>query len=652
MAMRTRFARGAWVVAIVGLSMGIGCGPSTSGDTPDAGASCSSSDPSHCEGQSWLSCEGGKWKSELCPQPNVCVDGLGCRVCKPNSGYCSSQDAYVCSADGTQWNLVQTCRAEEQCVAGGCISVCEQALTTKSNVGCEFWSVDLPMDYQCMEMTAGGQCQGLSYGCAACQQYAVVVANTSDFDVRITVEQNNAAPGEPLELVEVDGFQGGTTAGAHGLAVLNLPQREVDCRAFAPDQWGKMRGDRPSSTCLTSRAYRITTTYPVVAYQFNPIKNDYSNGASLLIPTNALGYDHFILGWYTTNPIGMNIPGGPQTYGIPDFMYVTVVGVMDNTNVQITPTQGTQPGADAGAPVEAVEAGGTINVKLGQFDVLAIASRAPTGVAEIAKQNGDFTGTRVSADKPIVVFSSGQRSEVPDRVDSYNPPAPPAGGDGCCTEHFEQQMFPISSLGKQFVITRTPPRQVGTTASQFEPDFYRVLATKPGTTITTNLADFPTMTIAEAGQYAKFWSRDDFIMESNEPVMVGQYAVAQGYLTGDYTVGGDPEFILFPPYEQHRKEYVFLTPDTFTFDYVIIAAPEGTGVLLDGTDVNVEFGTCERWPAGTLDSKTYNALRCPVADGPHTILATEPVGISVYGYYSVSSYGYPGGADVRDINIQ
>jgi len=251
-----------------------------------------------------------------------------------------------------------------------------------------------------------------------------------------------------------------------------------------------------------------------------------------------------------------------------------------------------------------------------------------------------------------VVFSSGQRSMAPDDPDGYSPPAPrPADYDLCCTEHFEQQMFPISSLGKQFVVTRTPPRQRGTSASQWEPDFYRVLATKPGTTVTTNLPDFPTMTIAQPGQYAKLWSQQDFILESNEPIMVAQFAVAEQYLV-DYEVGGDPEFILFPPAEQHRQEYVFLTPSTFVKDYVIIAAPEGTAVSLDGTDVNVEFGLCERYPAGTLNSKMYNALRCPVEDGPHTIIATEPVGISVYGYYSVGSYGYPGGADVRQINIQ
>jgi hypothetical protein len=635
------------LAAALGLLVVTGCGPSTGGEDPDAGSTCNASEAAHCEGPTWLTCVDGKWQGELCPQPNICVQNLGCRVCKPNDGYCSSQDAYVCNADGTAWDLVETCAAEQQCVEGGCLSACEQAQTSRSNVGCEFWAVDLPSDYQCQTIN-GGPCDGFTYGCAACQQFAVVIANTSDFTVSIKVEQNNAPPGQPLDLSVVEETQ----AGPKGLQVLNLPQREVDCTGYYVDAQNRIRRDRESTTCLSSKAYRVTTTYPVVAYQFNPIINAYSNGASLLIPTNALDMSYYVMGWYTSNPMSLPMPN-VKIEGIPDFMYVTVVAVMDNTNVQILSKQATQAGdTDAGMPVEAVEIGGTISASLGQFDVLAVASRAPKSIAEAGKQGGDFTGTLVTADKPIVVFSSGQRSMAPDDPDGYSPAAPrPADYDLCCTEHFEQQMFPISSLGKQFVVTRTPPRQRGSTPSAWEPDFYRVLATKPNTVVTTNLPDFPSMTIAQPGEYAKLWSQQDFILESNEPIMIAQFAVAEQYLV-DYEVGGDPEFILFPPAEQHRQEYVFLTPQTFEKDFVVVAAPEGTEVLLDGVDVNVEFGQCDRYLAGTLNSMTYNAIRCPVQDGPHTVLATEPVGISVYGYYSVGSYGYPGGADVRLINIQ
>jgi hypothetical protein len=36
--------------------------------------------------------------------------------------------------------------------------------------------------------------------------------------------------------------------------------------------------------------------------------------------------------------------------------------------------------------------------------------------------------------------------------------------------------------------------------------------------------------------------------------------------------------------------------------------------------------------------------------GAHTIDASSPVGIMIYGYYNVGSYGYAGGSDLERIN--
>jgi hypothetical protein len=115
--------------------------------------------------------------------------------------------------------------------------------------------------------------------------------------------------------------------------------------------------------------------------------------------------------------------------------------------------------------------------------------------------------------------------------------------------------------------------------------------------------------------------------------------------------GGDPSMLLFPPYQQYRPSYVFLTPSTFSADYVVVSAPVGTQVLLDGRDINAnEFDPlCDYQAAGAIEGVMYTAITCPVEDGAHTIDATQPVGIMVYGYYSVGSYGYVGGSDLERI---
>jgi hypothetical protein len=368
----------------------------------------------------------------------------------------------------------------------------------------------------------------------------------------------------------------------------------------------------------------------VVAYQFNPIVQSFSNGASLLIPTSGLDESYYVLGWPTTNPIA-----GPfQIPGIPDHSFVAIVGVTeDPVHVQVR-----LGGAIvAGGGIPAAGAGGVVEVDLAQFDVLNLES---DGIP------GDLTGTEVIADGPVAVFSGGERGIVPYEV----APPEPAGWDGdlCCTEHFEQQVFPRSSLGRGFVTTRSPVRS--RSASNPEGDVWRVLATEPNTTVTTSLAgEFASFSL-DAGQYKEFWSVTDFVLSSNQPIMVAQYLVSQQYVE-DPDVGGDPEFILYPPAEQFRTEYIFLAPPTFERDWCVIAAPATATVTLDGVTLGEQSPRCQRYPAGTLDGVEYVALRCELEDGVHYVSSTEPVGVNVYGYYNVGSYGYAAGAELERINI-
>jgi hypothetical protein len=589
-----------------------------------------------CEDSRWMVCTGGRWVIEDCGKDNKsCIDGLGCRLCVPNSKYCKGLDAYQCSADGNSEKKLKTCRPDQQCALGECFDFCDLPQSNRSNVGCEFWAVDLPNEYYCMSIDGGATC--MTYGCAACQQFSVAIANTSGYNVTITVDGNLAKPGEPLKVAQVRQV----TVGPDSLEVIDLPMREVDCSEWYKDKNNRLRRKGESYTCLSSTAYRIRASYPVVAYQFNPIVNEFSNGASLLIPINGLDKDYYILGWSTANPIAMPMPG-QAIEGVPDRTNITVVGVEDNTQVDVTLTHPTQASKDDKIP--AGKKGDTISVTLGPFDVLNINSNQDLG-----NMTGDLTGSLVKADKPVAVFSAAQRALVPGfPLSIYNPkpPEPGEGYDVCCTEHFEQQMLPISSLGKSFIITRSPIRSKGSP----EPDFYRILGTEDGTKITTNLSDFPSFNI-DNGQVADFWATKGFTVSSDKPIMIAQYAVCQGFMDS-YTVGGDPEFVVFPPVEQYRKEYIFLTPTTFSKDYVVIGAPSAAVITLDDKEISGEFKTlCTQYSIGKLGTTDYVSYHCDVADGVHRVGSTEAVGIMVYGYYSVGSYGYPGGADVKQINI-
>ncbi len=562
-------------------------------------------------------CVGGaRVDVETCTGDYVCAEGLGCVTCRPEYYRCEGADLFVCNADGSAYTPVMTCTADEICSASGrvgqCIGACEDAIANRSNIGCTYWAVDLDNE----------EARGFVTTDAWSQPFAVAIANPSDVTATIRVFVNDAALGAPP--VERQVFMGQVMP--RDVLEIRLDQREVD---GPMDQNPDNRG-----TWLSPNAYRIDSNYPVVAYQFNPIIQDFSNDASLLLPQSGLDNHYRVLGWPTANPIE---PFG-NIDGIPDHSYVTIVGTMPNTTVRVT-LGGPIIGDNYGQGIGPAAAGEVIERVIGPFDVLNLES---TDIP------GDMTGTVVESSQPVVVFSGGERGIAPVNMAT---PAPPGGipEDWCCTEHLEEQVYPTTAWGRNFVITRSPVRG----ATWREPDIYRVMADRVRTTITTNLPGADASFSLEPGEWREFYADRSFILQADAPISIEQILVSQGWVE-DWRPGhgGDPSMILFPPFEQYRESYVFLTPSTFSANYVVISMPAGTTVLLDEGDIlGDEFMMlCTYEDAGMIDGTAYQAVTCPVDPGPHVIDATLPVGITVYGYYNVGSYGYAGGSDLERIN--
>lgn len=616
---RFGFTRGAFALG----SMLLACSTGGGGPGPRDGATGSCDDDRiHCDGDTVYVCsDGARMDVQTCTGERVCAENLGCVSCRPGHYACDGQTLQLCRADGSGYDVSAACLDDQVCVAmgpiGTCRDACAQAAATRSNVGCEYWAVDLD-NAQAMG--------GLISENAWAEQFAVAIANPSRFPALVRVFVNDAPLGAaPAERMVFEG-----TVRPRDVLEIPLPQREVD-----GPMTGAMSNPDSRGTWLSSNAYRITTNYPVVAYQFNPIVQSFSNDASLLIPTSGLDNHYRVLGWPTANPID---PLG-QIDGIPDRSYVTIVGVEPATQVRVT--LGHRIVGDRwGLGIGPAEAGQVIERTIGPYDVLNLESEGAPG---------DMTGTVVESSAPVVVFSGGERGIAPYTTEGV--PAPPGGppSDLCCTEHLEEQVFPTTAWGRDFVITRSPQRG----RSWAEPDIYRIMADRARTTVTTNLAGANASFTLEPGQWRELYAQESFILRADGPVSIEQILVSQQWV-GDWRPGhgGDPSMILFPPYQQYRESYVFLTPSTFSADYVVISAPQGTQVLLDGRDVNGdEFDPlCNYELAGELEGVVYQAITCPVSAGAHTVDATLPVGIMVYGYYNVGSYGYAGGSELERIN--
>ncbi len=594
-----------------------GCGPGVSGNDDGGGGGDDG---------------GGSLCDDCAAQDMICVPDIGCVNCVPDTDYCNGPDddqVWHCDEDGMGGSFVEQCGAV--CHNGFCLTPCERADQIPSNVGCHFYAVDL--DNEAYHMDIGGVPMD---GDAASMQYAVVLANNDpDLDVTAQVFKNSAPFGQPVNEVLVTTV----TVPANDIKEIDLPQREVDGSMGQNGTYVKNSG---SGTFVSSHAYRIETDGPVVAYQFNPIEQAFTNDASILIPSQALGKDYYILGFPTANPCGNPML---EMDSIPDHTAVTIVGTEENTFVTVTLAHAvTASAGDSGLEIPLTEAGNTVEVEIGPYDVVNLESEQKSSMnpLDCVDYDGDFTGTKIVSNNPIVVFSNQERGLG---TGGANPPDPPNFEDDCCTEHFEQQMFPTTALGWKFAISRSPVRS---TTTYVEPDIYRILATKDGTVVHTSLPDpFDEFTLS-AGEYAPFYAFTGFTVESDEEhaIMVGQYLVSMGRTDGGI---GDPTFTVFPAAQQHRKDYVFLVPPTWEDNFFVLAMQEGSIIKVDGQALD-EFNDCVTGPIGTIDGVIYAQLTCPISEGSHTVSSDKPVGLTVYGYYSVGSYGYPGGSDVKMIN--
>ena len=562
----------------------VACGPTAGGDDQDAGGGDARGDGPLCSG--------------ICPGGLVCIPDLGCVQCTPGTTYCASTERVMSCDEAGTGHQVDTCDIlnGQTCVLGSCMAACDAAAQNRSNVGCEYWPVDLPQ-YCDMTIPMGAICERTD-------PYAVLVANLNEFNVHVVIDQNEAAPGEALQLTTVDERD----VGAGGLAVITLPQREID---------GSDNTNPETLSGLTSRSYRLTASGPVVAYQINTLYETDSIDASLLIPTSALDTRYRTISW----PSAVLDVAGVHSR---NRSFVTIVGTAAGTHVTVT----AGGHVVAGPGVAETLKDGVIEADLGPFDVLHLGGTT-SGLSAPAAE-GDLTGTVVESTLPVVVYAGHVCANV----------GTPTLTDCCCCDHLEEQVPPASALGKQFAVTRSAPRSS-------EGDWWRILADKPATTVTTNLpAPNDSFTLDENVVY-EFYATTDFVLDASGPVLLAQFIVGQ-----DAAGTGDPSLTFMPPIDQARKTYVFLVPETYDLNYAVIGRQAGTALRIDGQLAPGEFGACQVNSIGTIGGTAYESVRCPLDTGVHTLDADAPVSLIEYGYGTTGSIAYVGGADVKRINVE
>jgi hypothetical protein len=396
-------------------------------------------------------------------------------------------------------------------------------------------------------------------------------------------------------------------------------------------------GDPGPSRIVAGGAYHLFTTAPVSVYQFSALEYEidagtlspdggtcpgegeagagphcfsYSNDASLLLPTNVAGTDYGILAW-------------PSFAATPGFM--AVVATKANTHVTVY-ASGRVQGVPGSGPQFLVRGDSYTYTLQNEGDVLEMFS--DTGDLYNPVYTQDISGSIVEADNPIVTYGGHGCTYIPQ--------------DKKACDHLESSMFPIQSLGEQYIVTM-PHTPHG------EGEWVRIMAFYANTKIAFDPpVDGTQGVILGAGQVLDLPNvTQAFAVSANGRIAISHYELGEfDTLPDDAGVPnpdlGDPSQCPAIPIAQYRSTYTFLAPLSYAQNWIDVVAPLGATITLDNFAIPAaDFHQVGGQPFGIAHEQLLSAKE------GHSISGDATFGLYVYGYGSRTSYMYPGGLDLR-----
>ena len=320
------------------------------------------------------------------------------------------------------------------------------------------------------------------------------------------------------------------------------------------------------------------------------------------------------MSYYSDTRYGLDYSRTPSQFAI--------VGVSDGTQVEITPKVATYVNGNVKQ-----------TITLNKGDVYLVQA-----LIDDTTNHPDLTGSKITSDKPIAIFSGQQRSLIPASVNTSNP-----SRDYLC-----EQIPPVSTWGKNAFLI--PPKEAVTTNSE-KGSLFRILAAFDNTILTID----GTNTInLKSGQFFESSFSKPVTVSSNLPILAAVFKYTSS-LNGSAQNLGDPFMMLIPPKEQFLTNCrvnnvqaweigTSYTPEKIYLEqYITIVAPDTSVVKIDNIVIlSTDFTK--------IGNSGYSYVTKSVTDGVHAIDADKPVGIYIYGYGYANSYGYIGGMSFNQIN--
>ncbi len=329
---------------------------------------------------------------------------------------------------------------------------------------------------------------------------------------------------------------------------------------------------------VEAKGIHVTALSPVSVHVVS--EHATSSDGYLALPTPGLGTNYYIMSYASTRYSGSEF---------------AVVATQNTTTVTITPK--------AAGATKLANTAFTVLLNIGETYQLANPA------------NADMTGTLVTADKPIAVFSGHRCADLP------------SGVDAC--DYLVEQLPDVSIWGKTFHTSLFSGRARYTV---------RVIAYQNGTTFTTMPAGLISGTL-NAGQFADVVMTGAGEFVSNKPVLMAQFMHSY---TDDMAGKGDPSMVLVTPAEMGMTDVTFgvhgLAGTSGAFLNVVTETTALASLKLDNVAVDSTLFN----PIG--GGSIYSVGKIPVAAGVHSLLGTVAFSALVYGYglpLNPVSYAYP-----------
>ncbi len=365
----------------------------------------------------------------------------------------------------------------------------------------------------------------------------------------------------------------------------------------------------------TNRTIRVAAVKPIVVYSF--ITRQQASAASLCLPVNVLGKEY-----YSSSFTQLSNEANASSY-------ITIVGVEDNTSVEITPTANTVGGWLANST-------NTITINKGQIYQVLGTTTGTSGV--------DLSGTKV---KSIASASGGCK-----RIAVFSGSGKISIGSPSCTgssaDNLYQQLYPVASWGKKYLTAPSNNRLN---------NHYRIMRSDPASKVFLNGIAIPTASFTN--NFYQFYNNTPNLIESDIPVSVAQYFTSQNCPTPQNPY--DPDMIVLNPVEQNINKVTLVSSPLTVAGlhqhhlHVIMkndASGAGTGTgqssfRFDGASVPIPS-----WVVHPRDANYSYLYLSNVTSGNHTLVSDSGFNALAYGYGNAETYGYSAGANVKDLYQQ